>query len=312
MAVGAANMGGVQRGGAGEGVVRLSQLRVLLAVADDGGFTAAAERIGVSQPAASRAVAALEAELGAPLVVRGRDGVTLTEAGRRAVHHARESLRHADLVRTEVAAVAGEVTGELRLASLPTATGTLVAARLREFTDLHPRVRVRLLEGFDRDVRAWLARGAVEAGVVTLPAPGLDTVVLGSDEMVALLPAGHPLAAAPVVEAAALAGEPFILSTGGCRPLVLGVAREAGVELRVAYEAGELSAIEGMVASGLGVSVVPTLGRGADSEGTVTRPLRPRVHRTLALAFDTGDPSPAARAFRELATRRAVPAQPAR
>jgi DNA-binding transcriptional LysR family regulator len=128
------------------------------------------------------------------------------------------------------------VTGELRLASLPTATGTLVAARLREFTNRHLHARVRLLGASTGTCGpGWRgargagrgARGAVEVGVVTLPAPGLDTVVLGSDEMVALLPAGHPLAAAPVVEVAALAGEPFILSTGGCRPLVLRVAREA-------------------------------------------------------------------------------------
>ncbi|MDT0346296.1 LysR family transcriptional regulator substrate-binding protein [Streptomyces litchfieldiae] len=170
-------------------------------------------------------------------------------------------MRHFDLVRTEVAAAAGEVTGELRLASLPTATGPLLAPLIGEFTGHHPRVRVRLLEGFDRDVRAWLERGAVEAGVVTLPAPGLDTVELGSDEMLALLPAAHPLAAAPAVTLAELAREPFILSTGGCRSLIRHATREAGVELDVAFEAGELSAIVGMVDSGLGVSIVPSLGR---------------------------------------------------
>ncbi len=297
--------------------MRLSQLRILLAVVDHGGFTAAAGRIGLSQPAVSRAVAALESELGARLVVRGRDGVRLTEAGRRAVVHAREAVRHFDQVRTQVAAVAGEVTGELRLASLPTATGPLLAPLMARFADRHPHVRVRLLEGFDRDVRAWLRQGAVEAGVVTLPAPGLETVDLGSDEMVVLLPAGHWLAAAPAVELPTLADERFILSTGGCRPLVTSAAREAGVELAVAYEAGELSAIAGMVAGGLGISIVPTLGRSAwegpgDAQGPlVTRPLRPRLRRTLALAFPTTpsdeDPPVAARAFRDLAEQTVAP-----
>ncbi|MFF5437768.1 LysR family transcriptional regulator [Streptomyces achromogenes] len=295
--------------------MRLSQLRVLLAVADHGGFTAAAERMGVSQPAVSRAVASLESELGARLLVRGRDGVRLTEPGRRAVAHAREAVRHFDLVRTEVAAATGEVTGELRLASLPTATGALLAPRIAEFTHRHPRVRVRLLEGFDRDVRAWLERGAVEAGVVTLPAPGLDVVELCSDEMVALLPAGHPLADAPAVPVPALAKEPFILSTGGCRPLVRHAAREAGVELDIAFEAAELSAIATMVGSGLGVSIAPTLGREAwqNTEGAVVaRPLHPRLHRTLAPAFspagsEAADLSPAARAFRRLVREHAEP-----
>ncbi|MEV4341963.1 LysR family transcriptional regulator [Streptomyces sp. NPDC049590] len=295
--------------------MRLTQLRVLLAVVDHGGFTAAAERTGVSQPAVSRAVAALESELGARLVVRGRDGVRLTEPGRRAVAHAREAVRHFDLVRTEVAAAAGEVTGELRLASLPTATGALLAPRIAEFTDRHPQVRVRLLEGFDRDVRAWLERGAVEAGLLTRPAPGLEAVELASDEMVALLPAAHPLADASSVPVSALAREPFILSSGGCRPLIRQAARDAGVELDVAFEAAQLSAIVAMVGSGLGVSIVPTLGRDAwrNTEGAVvTRPLRPRLHRTLALAFspagaEAGELSPAARAFRQLVRDHAEP-----
>lgn len=172
------------------------------------------------------------------------------------------------------------VTGALRLASLPTATGPLLTPRTGEFADRHPHVRVRLLEGFDRDVRAWLERGAVEAGVVTLAAPGLDAVELGSDEMVALLPAAHPLAAASAVTVAALAKEPFILSTGGCRSLVQHAAREAGVELDVAFEAGELSAIAAMVGSGLGVSIVPTLGQevwqGSEGDAVAARPLRPQ------------------------------------
>ncbi|MFI0446844.1 LysR family transcriptional regulator [Actinomadura sp. 6N118] len=280
--------------------MRLSQLRVLLAVADNAGFTAAAQQMGISQPTVSRAVAALESELGAALVTRRRDGVVLTEAGRLAVMHARAAVHHFDLIKAEVAAVTGEVAGDLRLASLPTATGTLVAARLRTFTDRYPHVRVRLMEGFDRDVRAWLENGAVELGVVTLPAPGFTTMELGSDEMVALLPPGHPLTHQTAIEIAALSKEPFILSTGGCRPLILHAAQQAGVELEAAYEAGGESAIEAMVASGLGVSIVPTLGR-KDDQTIVTRPLNPRVTRTLALAHSGETPaSPAAQAFLDM------------
>ncbi|MEV4124786.1 LysR family transcriptional regulator [Nocardia sp. NPDC049707] len=290
--------------------MRLSQLRILLAVADHGSFTAAAAHTGISQPAVSRAIAALEGELAARLITRQRDGAVLTEAGRRAVVHARTAVHHIDLVKSEVAATTGEVAGELRLASLPTAAGTLMAPLLREFTDRYPQVRVQLLEGFDRDVRSWLERGAIELGVVTLPAPGFTTTELGSDEMMALLPPDHPLARESVTEAveiAALANEPFILSTGGCRPVILHAVHEAGADLTVAYEAGELSAIEAMVGQGLGISVVPTLGR-KDSEAVVTRPLRPPVKRTLALAFAGSEPgSPAARALYNLASNERMP-----
>ncbi|MFD8767221.1 LysR family transcriptional regulator [Streptomyces mirabilis] len=278
--------------------MRLSQLRVLLAVAEHGGFTAAAEQTGMSQPHVSRAVAALETDLGTALLVRRRDGVALTEAGQRAVARAREAVRHFDLIRPDVAAAAGQVTGSLRLASLPSATGTLIAARLRTFTDRYPQVRVHLLEGFGPEIRGWLKNGAAEIGVVTLPAPGLHTVPLGADEMVALLPRGHALTAADTVTVQALAREPFILSSGGCRPVILDAAHRADATLDVAYEAGELSAIVAMVGSGLGVSIVPTLGLPADLGGAVTRPLDPPISRALALAVASlDDCAPAARAF---------------
>jgi DNA-binding transcriptional LysR family regulator len=276
----------------------LLQLRVLIAVADRGGFTVAADQVGMSQPAVSRAISSLEAELGTALLVRHRDGVTLTEAGRLAVRHAREALRHFDLLHADVAALAGQVTGTLRLASLPSATGTLVAAQLRTFADRYPQVRVRLFEGSEQEVREWLEQGVAEVGVVTLPAPGLRTVPLDSHQMVAVLPADHPLADQPVITVQMLADQPFIMSTGGCAPVILTAARAAGVRLDIAYEARELSAVLEMVGTGFGISVVPTLGLPAELDAVVTRPLEPRTSRTLAVALGVNaDDTPAARAF---------------
>ncbi|WP_043639340.1 LysR family transcriptional regulator [Nonomuraea candida] len=276
----------------------LAQLRVLVAVADHGGFTAAAEQLGMSQPAVSRAVATLERELGGALFVRHRDGIALTEAGRRALARARAALRHLDLMRADVAAATGSITGELRLASLPSATGTLVARLLRAFTDRYPQVRVRLFEGVDDDIREWLRRGAAEVGVVTLPAPGFHTAHLSTHDMVAVLPAGHPLAGRRAVRLPDLAGRPFILTTAGCRPLIMGAAQAAGADLEVAYEASGPAAILEMVAAGLGVSIVPTLGLPADLPSVVTRPLEPAMTRSLALAVPSlSDCAPTARAF---------------
>lgn len=274
----------------------LSQLRVLLAVADHGGFTAAAEHVGMSQPAVSRAVGAVEGELGTAMFVRGKDGVALTAAGRLAVARAREALRQYDLLHSEVAAVAGQLIGTLRLASLPSATGTLIAAQVRAFTKRYPQVHIRLFEGTDQEVRDWLAQGAAELGVVTLPAPGFETVVLGTDEMVALLPADHDLSSREAITFGALSDQKFILPTGGCGPLIMAAAREARAHLHAAFEAREQAAILAMVAEGLGVSIVPTLGLPPDTGSVVVRPLEPRTPRTLALGH-LPDTSPAARAF---------------
>jgi DNA-binding transcriptional LysR family regulator len=157
----------------------LQQLNSFVTVAEAGGFTAAAHRLGLSQPAVSRAVASLEKELGLPLMVRGRDRVSLTDAGALALTHARELVRHLTLMRTEVAALAGKVTGTLSVASLPSVTGTFVAPQLKNFAERHPGVTIRLLEGSAEEVLDWLDQGAAEAGVVVPPVKGLESAALG-------------------------------------------------------------------------------------------------------------------------------------
>jgi DNA-binding transcriptional LysR family regulator len=293
--------------------ITFTQLRTLLAVADQGGFTAAAEQLGTTQPAVSRAIHALEVELGTPLLTRSRDGVRLTEAGRRALGHARDALAEHDRLRVDVAATAGRVTGTLRLASIPSATARLLPARLRTFTTRYPQVQVRLFEGTDQEVRRWLEQGAAEVAVVTLPTTGtkLETRPLAQDELVAVLPAGHQLAARPSVPLAALAAEPFILSTGGCQPLIAAAARRGGARLNLAFEARETATVLAMVAARLGVSVVPTLSLPAEqNHAIVARPLDPPTPRRLGLAVRSlAEATPAARAFLELDTDAQAPGQ---
>lgn len=279
----------------------LLQLKSFLAVVDDGGFTAAGRRLSLSQPAVSRAVASLENELGLPLLRRHRDGVSLTAAGERAVTHARDAVRHMELMRTEVAALAGELTGTLRLASLPFATGTAVAPWLRAFRDAHPRVTVHLLEGSEPEIRTWLHRGAADVGVVSLPAPGFETALLGVNEMVAVLPTDHRLCGLEAVTYADLAPEPFIRSTGGCSAVFAPVAAEAGVELGADFEAHEMTAVIDMVRSGLGVSILPE--PPGPIPGIVTRPLIPATTRTLALAAPAAAGPPARAFLQQVAAR---------
>lgn len=279
----------------------LLQLKSFLAVVDHGGFTAAGRRLNLSQPAVSRAVASLESELGLPLLRRHRDGVTLTAAGDRAAVHARHAVQHMESMRTEVAALAGQLTGTLRLASLPFSTGTVIAPLLRAFRDAHPRVTVHLLEGSEPEIRSWLDRGAADIGVVSLPAPGLETAMLGVHEMVAVLPADHRLSRLEAVTYADLAAEPFIRSTGGCAAVFTPVAAEVGVELGADFEAHEMTAVIDMVRSGLGVSILPEFP--GPTPGIVTRPLVPATTRTLALAVPAAAGPPARALLEQVAAR---------
>jgi DNA-binding transcriptional LysR family regulator len=276
----------------------LLQLKSFVAVVDQGGFTAASRRLGLSQPAVSRAIATLEKELGLPLLVRGRDGSTLTEAGVLALTHAREALRHLTLMRTGVSALAGDVTGTLSLASLPSVTATLIAPQLQVFAKRYPAVTIRLLEGSEQEVRDWLDQGAAEAGVVSLPARGLDSAVLGDQDMVAVVPADNWLAESNEVSYAELAKEPFIRSTGGCAEVFAPVARQAGVEFDIAFEAREMSAVLQIVRAGLGVSILPSAGLPDLPDGVVVRPLVPTTVRQVGVAVSASASAPA-RAFLE-------------
>ncbi len=272
-----------------------SQLKTFVTVADQGGFTAASQRLGLSQPAVSRAIAALERDLGLPMFIRRRDGLSLTDAGSVALTHAREAVRQVTLMRTEIAALAGDVTGTLSLASLPTATATLVAPQLQTFAQRHPAVTIRLLEGSEQEVRDWLDQGAVEAGVVSLPVKGLDSAVLGDQDMVAVVPADSWLAAKDTIGYADLAKEPFVRGTGGAADVFMPIARQAGVQFDLAFEAREIAAALEIVGAGLGVSILPSAGLPA-LPSVAVRPLVPRTVRRLGVAVSASASGPA-RAF---------------
>jgi DNA-binding transcriptional LysR family regulator len=274
----------------------LLQLKSFLAVVDEGSFTAASQRLGMTQPAVSRAVSTLEKELGLPLLVRGRESPSLTEGGSRALAHARAAVRHLTLLRTELAGVAGQVTGTLSLASLPSVTGTLITPQLRTFTERHPAVTVRLLEGSEQEVRDWLDQGAAEAGVVSLPIKGLDSAVLGNQDLVAVVPADSRLAGWDEVGYVELAKEPFIRSTGGCAEVFTPVAQQLGVNFDVTFEAREMSAVLEIVRAGLGVSIMPSAGLPSLPDGVVMRPLVPTTVRRLGVAVSASASAPA-RAF---------------
>ncbi|OBI37558.1 LysR family transcriptional regulator [Mycobacterium colombiense] len=273
----------------------VSQLRTFIAVVDQGGFTAAGRRLGLTQPAVSRTVAALEKELGLPLFLRRPDGLSLTEAGSIALTHAREAVRHLALMRTEVAGLAGDITGTLRLASVPTATATLVAPQLQTFAQRHPAVTIRLLEGSEQEIRDWLDQGAAEAGVVSLPSKGLESAAIGEQEMVAVVPADSWLASRNTVTYADLAKEPFVRGTGGCADVFMPIARRAGIEFDLAFEAREVAATLEIVRAGLGVSILPSAGL-PDLPGVAVRPLLPHTVRRLGVAVSASASAPA-RAF---------------
>ncbi|MDP9478452.1 MAG: LysR family transcriptional regulator [Actinomycetota bacterium] len=285
--------------------VTLRQLEVLVAVTEAGGFTKAAEALRMTQPGVSHTIAGLERELGAPLIERDRGGVRPTEVGERVLVHAREVLSLVERIGHEAAGSKELRNGRLRIGGFPSATSRILPMLMGAFNGRYPGVEIVLVEGTDGEVLDRIRSREVDVGFVTLPAGDLETVPVAEDEMLAVLPKGHPLANAGAAGLEELAAEPFVMSKGGCEPLISSAFRSAGREPDTRFEVRDMGTILAMVGEGLGVTIVPELALPRQPgmlTGLRTVPLDPPVQRHLALAVRSLEAaSPAATAFVQLA-----------
>jgi DNA-binding transcriptional LysR family regulator len=259
-----------------------SQLRILVAVVDHRGFTAAAEASMLSQPAVSHAVRALERELGATLLERGRDGVIMTEAGRRVVERARAILAHEAALRDD--ATAGAEPFTLKVGTL-LSTERMLTAAVTEFRGRQPRADVRLVRGMDDELLAWLEGGVIDVAVARVPPAGLTAVPLTSDEVFAVLPPAHPLARHDRIRLETLFDEPFVMCGAGCEPMIQELATSAGRPVRTRVQAVELASLLDLVSDGQGVSLIPALVLEGTAGNVAVRPLEPPEQRHLSLCI---------------------------
>jgi LysR family hydrogen peroxide-inducible transcriptional activator len=191
--------------------MEMHQLRYFVKVAECGHFTRAAEACHVAQPSLSQQIAKLERELGQPLFDRLGRGVRLTEAGRLFKERADQILRLADDARACAADDADA--GRLVVAAIPTVAPYFLPPLLTRFFAERPRARVEVMEETTARILALLAEGEIDLAVLALPVQGehLETTTLFTEELMAMLPAGHPLADKPRLTLRDLAAEPFVL-----------------------------------------------------------------------------------------------------
>lgn len=293
----------------------LRQLGYVVAVADEGGFTRAAERVGISQPSLSYAVKALENELGAVLFDRLGRSVQLTAAGEALLGPARQALRDAEVARAAVAAVRGLEAGWLDLVCLPTLAVDPMASLVGRFRAEHPGIQVRIDEPDDDALVEAVRSGASEIGLAELPieAVDLDSVGLGAHEFVAVLSpeVAAALAGRRTLSLSDLAALPLVTTPPGTstRRQVDEAFRTAGLQATLAVETDHREGIVPLVLAGAGVSIIPApLAESGQLGDEVVRTIRPRIVRKIGLVHRRGALSPAAQAFVALA----VPGTPPR
>lgn len=282
-----------------------TQLEVFAALARAGSFSRAAGLLGITQSAVSHSLRQLETELGIPLL--SRDGLhsSLTPAGARLLVRVNEILQQKEALVQEAQAEHGIARGRLRIASFGVTSSLHVLPRLiQAFAEEQPHVQVEIEEQDDETVARWLLERRVELGFVVLPDERFETIPLAEDELVALLPAHHPLAAHTCIRAEDLAGQPFIRTTAGSGEHIDRFLAQADTPPRVLYRFEQLSSMLGFVAQGHALSIAARLALPEAPAGVVYRPLDPPRKRRTALAAPSFQRlSPAATAFVEVARR---------
>ncbi|MDP9187763.1 MAG: LysR substrate-binding domain-containing protein [Actinomycetota bacterium] len=246
----------------------VKRMSVLREVVRRGSFSAAADSLHLSQSAVSQQVAALEREVGLQLLERTSEGPRLTSAGERLVSHADAVIARLDEAERELTEIAGLEGGRLRLISFPTASATLMTLAMSEFKQRHPQIELQFAEGEPEESVPAVKRGEFDIALafdyVDVPTDhgrDIESELIYRDPMRVALPPGHPLAASEKVRIADLADEDWLCGDqpSSCRDHVISACRSAGFEPKISFESDDYQVIQGLVAAGLGVGLLPTL-----------------------------------------------------
>ena len=264
--------------------IELRLWRQFLAVADELHFGRAAQRLNMTQPPLTQAIAQLETHLGVRLFDRTKRSVQLTVAGAALVPEARDLLARAQALPAFARASADGESGRLRLAFVSTVGFELLPQWVRGFRVLYPQIQLELIEATgDQQVLA-LECGDIDAGFMLhspgFAPPGLASALIASEPLVLALPERHALAASISMDLSKVLEEPLVMFPRRILPslhdAIFGLYHAAGRSPQVAQEALQMQTIVNLVAAGLGVAWVPASVRQFQRSGVVYRSIAQR------------------------------------
>jgi len=268
--------------------MELQQLRYFAKAAHLGSFTKAAEACLISQPSLSQQIAKLEQELGQPLFERGGRGAKLTEAGKAFRERVEQILKLVDVAKA-CAADAPDA-GRLVVAAIPTIAPYFLPPVVASFCDAHPKAQVEIIEEPTASILSLLANGDADCGILGLPVRADNLLIepLFEEELLAVLPADHPLAAKKKVTLEELAAEPFVLlNDAHClSELTMTFCKRKSLAPIATARLHQLATVLELVRLGRGVSLIPAMAAAHETgAGLVYRSLAPDPpKRTVAVA----------------------------
>jgi LysR family nitrogen assimilation transcriptional regulator len=267
--------------------MELRGIQYFVQIADEGSITRAAQKLGVTQPALTRHVKQLEAELGTPLLVRLPRGVRLTTAGRDFLEYGRRIAQEVARAREHVHGVAEAPRGRVVVGTSPTLAPLLLPGCIARTRQQCPLITLQVMEGFGAQLLDALLTGRLDVAVMTNPprSRALALTPLFSEPLVVLMPPGMRGTSRPftVVE---LSRTPVIVSAGMCAIIDEQLAA-FGAQLKVEAEVDSVEAIRQLLIAGMGVTVMPVSAFHAEiaSGRLVAYPIEgANLHRLLVLA----------------------------
>ena len=294
--------------------MELRHLRYFIAVAEEGHITRAAERLGMQQPPLSFRIKAIERELDVQLFQRKARGVELTDAGRAFLDNARAMLAHFDQTFETTRRVARGEVGQICVGVTPMSSfHPFVPRVIRAFRESFPLVSLRLEDVISNELVERLRNGRIDAAFSRTPVAdpeGLVDSSLLEEPFMLALPSEHALAGTsrdggPPISLKFLAQETFIVygpPGSGLIDAAIAACRAAGFNPRIGQAAPRFTSMMGLVASGLGISLVPVSLRHLHMDGMVYRRLKgpAQVKAILNLVSRRGDPSAVVKHFLNL------------
>lgn len=257
--------------------MELDQLRYFLKVAERLNLTRAAEELGISQPALSRAIQKLEEELGQPVLERRTRAVALTDAGILLQSRAQQVMSILEDTKAEI--IDDAQSGRVRLGAIPTIAPFFLPTVLRDFAKEHPKATLVVQEQTTDRLLTGIAQGELDLAVVALPVQSryLEVLPLFDEELFLVLPTGHPLQDRKGIRLADVEPYPFILlDEAHClSDQIMGFCRQKSFQPVAVERTSQLATVQELVSLGHGVSMVPAMARHLDSS---TR----RTYRSLA------------------------------
>ena len=282
----------------------LRDLECFVVICEEKNFTAAAERLYISQPAISKTLNKLEEELGLRLINRNQKPIALTAEGEVLVKLAREILAQFQAAQATMAEFKNLKRGSFTIAVPPMTGAYFFPPLFAGFKKKHPSLDMQIIDGGSFASLEAVRKEKINTGLIIFPLQemvGVSSLPVTQQELVVCLPADHPLAGQPFLTLQQLETEPVVLYNEGfvLRSIILNSYAEAGLTPKIEISTNQFLTIKALVAKGAGISFLPAIAVN-DTDAIVTVPLEPRIHVTIGLVWNAnGYLPPACRAFIE-------------